>query len=772
MWATVQNGSRSTVRNIMTPQTQLNNHNYRVLSHHSRAPYIPDDRDSDGAFQELANHIDHINLDQDNHAFTVNLANNSGSFIPNDQEIISKVKSRNTLLIAVEILEGTFDDVSYKEYADYLGNKSNSSVLYHFVDLLKPFPFSLLSVLYKLASSVYLIAESQNIDRILEEVSRQWIKKYPHTVWEDNYKLCHIVLFSLLILNSDLHNDQTKGNNHHKFSCDEFIRNTFAALEPELALSPDDTRFNDIKSQVSHELVSYYEALKHTALPVLKIQSNSIKSTTQSPKHSSIDARNKKFIPRKRSNTNYSSSSTSSSSITPSPMVGRQFSMENNRSVYSSKSRLSLNDNREYTYAATDRKYHQNVALPQLYKKETFDTKLIQSRCPMWVLESILYISEDSYDSLRLLSRRSSHYSESLKKGNNRRISSSVLSLDDGLISGNKEVNNSSNGIVMSSSLSPTPLKPSSSSSSPFFLKWLKKKTNKKRIMGIHSSSSSSSRYSRNSVAFLESGTRWIPIRMRIDEGRVFVFKMGDDNNNTNNINDLNDDYDQLKMNPYVECCMFNLIECTAEILQDNVIVGGSGITSQGHKFRSNFNIHYPPTFDNNMAMLFQFQTNDRRKAEYNVDCINFWAARLSSIPDAQFEIVSNDEYGWSNKLLLHGVVPSILNGIRISEWKPLLTMDMLLINDDIDEPIPNDDTLEDRLLGLTKFLDKLSETIDQHNDLKPKIIAVWDGSRQFDKVMNNWNNKYLFLHQQYQKQTVYSNILREVYDRYICVQD
>lgn len=707
----------SMTRMTLTPQTQLNNHNYTILSNNEDYHYDIEHDDKDlspeKSFDDVTQRIESITLEEDYTKFTGGTTNTSS---PTRETLLSKVKSRNTLLIAMEILDGTFDTVSFKEYANYLGKKSNYHVLQNFIDLLKPLPYSLLSVLYKLSNNLYLIAESQNIDRILEEVSQQWIEAYPNTVWKQNYKICHIILFSLLILNSDLHNEETKGN-HHKFSSEEFVTNTFAAIEPEL--NATDISLEDIRLQVSHELVSYYEALKHNALPLLRILSNSTSSTQLS----SSNLRKKRSVPRRRS---------PSYSID----MNRTASM-GNKSIYSSRSNLSLRDSNLKSTA--DWKYHHNMALPELYLKESYDERLIQEKCPLWVLDSTLSISDDSYKLLKNI--QSNSYKNMESANNSSRINAtSLISLNENL-KDNMTFEDSS-----LSSISSLPDSPSNSSSL-FLLRWLKKRRPK---------SFKPSKYSGSSMAFLEAETQWMKVRVRVKEGRIFLFK-----SNSSTVN-LNDDIENLKRSTQVEYHVFNLIECTAELLQANIIMG----SQPGSKSITNFNIKFPPNVDDTRVLL-QFQTTNKHKAQYYVDCINFWAARLSSIPDTQFEIVSNENYGWGDKIL-SGQGRESSNSVQLSTWKPLLTMDIFA--DDIDE-IASQQTLEEKLTDSKDFLDKLEQVIDEHNDMKPRIIARWDGTRHFDTVMNNWNNKYLFLNKQFQKQTVYYNILKDTYFKY-CVKD
>lgn len=715
-------------RKIMTPQTQLNNHNYDGillnLDNNNDNNFVETESPTTKSFQELNQRIDNITLDRDTP--TINEITKQESF--------DRVKSQNTLLVAMEILDGTFEKVSYKEYANYLGKKSHDSVLYHFVDLLKPLPYSLLSVLYKLAGSLYLIAEAQNIDRILEEVSKQWISSHKETIWKDNYKICHIILFSLLILNSDLHNEEIK-NNHHRFSSEMFVTNTLAAVDIELRNINID--ISAVHSHLSHELTSYYEGLKHNALPVLRIRHNSMvtasRSTTQSPR------------PKQRSSFHRHRSSNSHHKD--------KFNMSGTRSLYSSKSRISLkddNDNENFSCYTADWKYHHNMKLPSLYKKESFDAKLIIGLCQMWTMDNIVFISDISYQYLKRSQRQSfKSIQHNITNSSMHSEAKSMLSIkDDYSTSPSLDIESISRSIS-----SPSTPPSSSPSSGPFLLRWLKKKR-PKHLQGSNGHTPSNKRNSRNSVAFLETTTKWVPIRLLVNEGRIYIFKSNDPEIH------LSHDIERLKTIPQVEYYVLNLIECTAELVQANVIQSSRQTSSM-----INFNVKFPPNV-NDESLMFQFQISNRDLATSFVNCINFWAARLSSLPDTQFEIVSNEEYGWSPKIL-HSQVDDVidLRSIRLSKWQPLLTMDIFA--DDIEE-VNNGTNIREKLNELKVFLDKLDVAIDEHNDMKPCLIARWNHMTQFDSVMNNWNTKYLFLNNMYQKQIIYYRVLEDAISQYI----
>lgn len=573
--------------------------------------------------------------------------------------------------IALKISQGTLSELNYKDYANYLGSPENYPVLKEFVKLLKPYPLSLLSVLKKLSSTIYFIAEAQNIDRILEEISKEWVKYHPSTMWKSNYKLSHIILFSLLILNSDIHNEDP-ATNQFKFSVDAFVENTLFALEKE-AMNTN-ISFDDIKMQVTNELISYYESLRHKPLPLYGID--------RAPSSSLLPSESR----RSRSTT-----------------VG-SLGSEITRSESFAKSYRSMNSSPEKEPQETANwKFHHGISLPQLYIKESFDEEVSTAKDSILIKDSLIYIDRSC---LQLL-RGKQNYKRMNKRGRN---------------------NNSNDSIEIQNK---------SSIGSRFF-RWLVK-PNKQSIF----------RGTQSSTAFMETSTVWTKIRLRITEGRIFLFNCSSTKNNFPDV----EDYKKESTEYYV----FNLFEAEAQLIQDNVIMGGSKFHSRNLK--GNFSLTFPPGL-NDSQLILNFETESKSESAEYVQCINFWAARLSPIPFSQFEIVSNEEYGWSDRIFSRTWINSELDSIRLCHWKPLLSADVLYDHfDEIPQPVP----IHEKLRQLSDFVQQLAEKIDDHNAIKPKLIEVWGHTNLFEGVMENWNSKYLYLNKLFKKRKVYLNVLESV---------
>lgn len=586
----------------------------------------------------------------------------------------------NALLLAMEIFDCTFDEVPHLEYANYLGNPHNHLVLSQFVGLLHPLPLSLLSVLYKLCENLYFIAEAQNIDRILEEVSKQWCHMYPDTIWKDNYKFCHIILFSLSILNAILHNDNAQSNSNDKFfTCDAFINNTFSALEPEFKKCNIDPLA--IEKQVVSELSSYFEGLKHKPLPLSKGKIYFNKDENENDD----DDDNLRF---KLSKTN-----TNESAL-----------------IYNDSDIRSLSSAQLHESILTNRSLPNNIELPSLYVKESFDDNFFLTNNSCWFVDCILQISQNSFNQLI-----------------------------DGITRNKKKKKDMTNETSNSNKNGKKRL-------SRLISSFCKMQTFKKRVPE-----------SNTNMEFIDQYTSWIKVKIRIFEGRLYIFKF------LNDIDYEENDLQRMQCKNGVQFYILSLFECFAELIQDNIIMSGQNSTK-------NFQIRFPPDLHGKRLILL-FKTNDVNRSYNVVNCSNFWSARLSPVPIAQFEIVSNEEYGWSRKIL-NDCTNSDNDRKPIKRWKPLLTLGNLYeFHDDEDDNatnVVNKQLFHEKLLELNHFVTKLDTLIDEHNNLKLSIIKRWQRTSQFDIVMDNWNDKYLYLHSQYDKRKVYYKVLHDASSRIV----
>lgn len=586
--------------------------------------------------------------------------------------------------IAWQILKGTFGGVQYVEYANFLGAKENFKVLNNFTALLKPLPTSLLLSLHSLVSRVYFIAESQNIDRILEELSKQWVDCNPSTHWKSHYSLCHIVLFSLLILNSDLHNTENLGN-QLKFSAEGFIENTLFALHKEAQSC--DYVLVDVEPLIKDELLSYYDSLKENSLPLLTRSKSKQVSRKLSRQLLSKDSKAKSSLQQLgKKSSGVSMRSTTLTSMDTTSSTGT--------SIYSNSS-PSLS---KESHLTSNWKFHHNKPLQKLYFMEYFDEKLNNKNNTLWFMDGVIKISD-------------------------------------------AELNHNRNNV---DDKKPTQDHDNHRRDPKHFFRWL-----------TGSKSKSFFEDAKYSIAFLDGSTKWVKARVRISEGRIFIFRL---KSISISKADVEQNLNSLKKNS-TQFYVYNLFEAIATLVQDNIVLShrdNHHFLNKDSSIKGNFTLTIPSRSQGEKIIL-EFQTSNVNEAQMFVQCINFWAARLTSVPSAQFEIVSNEEYGWSDRLLSANYSIEDLNKATINSWRPLLCIGSLYdeLGNMSDQP-----DIATRLNELQAFAEQLQEAIDIHNQLKLAIIETWKASAQFEKAMDNWNKKYLYLNELNERNSTYLEVM------------
>ncbi|KAH8119341.1 hypothetical protein DFH11DRAFT_1501723 [Phellopilus nigrolimitatus] len=123
------------------------------------------------------------------------------------------------------------DFLAKEKIAEWLGGTGliNKVALRYYIDF---FDFSGLRLdvaFRRLCAKLYLKAETQQVDRILEEFSRRYWETNPTTVY-GSASVVHAVSYSLLLLNTDLHVAELA----QRMSRSQFVRNTLSAIQMQI----------------------------------------------------------------------------------------------------------------------------------------------------------------------------------------------------------------------------------------------------------------------------------------------------------------------------------------------------------------------------------------------------------------------------------------------------------------------------------------------------------------------------------------------------------
>ncbi|KAG6812608.1 hypothetical protein H0H92_001959 [Tricholoma furcatifolium] len=136
------------------------------------------------------------------------------------------------------------DFLSKEKIAEWLGGhgRINRMALHNYVEFFDFTSLRLDMAFRRLCSKLYLKAETQQVDRILEEFSRRYWDCNPGGVY-GSANVVHSVSYSLLLLNTDLH----VADLAVRMSRNQFVRNTLSAIQISLQpTSPTDLSASDL----------------------------------------------------------------------------------------------------------------------------------------------------------------------------------------------------------------------------------------------------------------------------------------------------------------------------------------------------------------------------------------------------------------------------------------------------------------------------------------------------------------------------------------------
>ncbi|KAI8984095.1 hypothetical protein BDF20DRAFT_365079 [Mycotypha africana] len=166
------------------------------------------------------------------------------------------------------------------------------------------------------------------------------------------------------------------------------------------------------------------------------------------------------------------------------------------------------------------------------------------------------------------------------------------------------------------------------------------------------------------------------------------------------------------------------------------------------------YNRHRPHVFATQQpdGGVYLFQVPTEQDAHAWVSACNYWASRKSKTPLRIVGGGSNMEYGWND--CLHDVIMDLDNvgdqkynyfsflerdpdTISINDWHPPPSLSQL----------PSELDEKSQLASLQEYLDELNRDINEHRDIKPKMLIKFPTKCQnYNKVMRNWEAKSKYL--------------------------
>lgn len=132
--------------------------------------------------------------------------------------------------IAAKLYQEDFVLIVPEEYTQFLAalDPESAIIRQHYMDMFT-WDANLLALTRMLCRKLYLKGESQEIDRILSAFTKLYLKQHPANAFcTTEFEQIYIVLYSLILLNTALHNNEVKRS--LRISQADYIRNTLATF--------------------------------------------------------------------------------------------------------------------------------------------------------------------------------------------------------------------------------------------------------------------------------------------------------------------------------------------------------------------------------------------------------------------------------------------------------------------------------------------------------------------------------------------------------------
>lgn len=167
--------------------------------------------------------------------------------------------------IAAKLYQEEFVLIVPEEYTQFLAalDPESAIIRQHYMDMFE-WNANLLALTRMLCRKLYLKGESQEIDRILSAFTKLYLKQHPANAFcTTEFEQIYIVLYSLILLNTALHNLEVKKS--LRISQADYIRNTLATFLQQNGKSPRPLLVRQ-KIRIERELHQYYDDLARAEL--------------------------------------------------------------------------------------------------------------------------------------------------------------------------------------------------------------------------------------------------------------------------------------------------------------------------------------------------------------------------------------------------------------------------------------------------------------------------------------------------------------------------
>ncbi|QBM87686.1 Sec7 domain-containing protein [Metschnikowia aff. pulcherrima] len=211
----------------------------------------------------------------------------NGNSTLSQHKVLSQLSAGEINDIATKLFNESFLLISPEEYTQFLAalDQESTAIRECYMDLFE-WDASLVKATRELCLKLYLKGESQEIDRLLSAFTKSYLKQHPENVFcTQDFEQIYIVLYSLILLNTSLHNAEV--GKKAKLSQSDYIRNTLTTF---LLQNKKASRALTVKQKIKieRELNMYYEDLAQRELYLKKGDAPETPKKTASANRNSV----------------------------------------------------------------------------------------------------------------------------------------------------------------------------------------------------------------------------------------------------------------------------------------------------------------------------------------------------------------------------------------------------------------------------------------------------------------------------------------------------
>lgn len=682
---------------------------------------------------------------------------------------------------ATKLFKEEFVTIEPEEYTRFLAADDEESLRTRqiYMDLFE-WDSSLLVSTRMLCSKLYLKGESQEIDRILSAFTKSYVNQHKSNIFcTTNFEKIYIILYSLILLNTSLHNGEL--NKKSKIGQTEYIKNTFTTFVNQNPKKPKKLSIKQ-KLAIEKELCDYYDDLAKNELYLKQASQRSdvgnekdkvyVRRITDNPSKSNTKHEDAELptLSRQESASSIWSSDTSGNRrsslyIQPIQTAGSGISQFSSRILNKKNHRVGLaraliSEQNQKTYSSNNSFISVNTTNtlrnhPSLDPSIMANKGLFKKSSRASVISRDTIVSNIPDDNLSVTS-----FTDAMKNFNIDLETAQLQQLDD------FDVDDYQDQYDLTLELEGSPylkegilklkiinddqdnnldLDRKNTSNESRFFSFFRSSTYTNSAIS-NSTQSSSTTYTENFVVVSKgelSLYSFDPKVIKKQQQKLKKLKKNTDNDD-NDDNDSSEVGDGNWLKNAAKVGSYNLCSTYAQFERHS---NGMLLSTSTKKKSILWSLSFPKV-SHKQPKKFVFEAGTKEIALEFINTCNFWASKITAIPTNE-ESISSIEYGWNNIDKLISRKDEFKKMKNIQRWEPLpkgVYLSNYLENSGLNDEARNFGMMK-QFVKTVNYYNNLRKVYEEFNQLKSKFISNFKSKNltntsNYSRIMANYENK------------------------------